>query len=667
METVPPARTEPGGRAIEGGRRHGYHEDIGDAAEEEDDRQGDLHEPRARPVGQGEDRREMRQMGNGEGDAEVAPVGDEPRRGPARSGPAEGGGGEGEREELDGRACRRPDDEADPFLTGSRNGEQHDDHGPDAGRCPADDGPSPRHDGRQYARRARESIGAANTIVAAYLFLAFACFYLLGSGRHLNTPDAVVAFRTTESLAHGRLAIQELERWPGFGGMRGVDGRFYAWFGLGTSLAAVPFYALGSVLAPLARETERDVLALDNAPRVYRGTSFHRALWYDVGPANFAGAFRALTVGWTNAIVVAATLSGLFLICRELDCSLRASLLTAVLAGVGSPLWHYAREFFAEPLAGFGLVFFLYFALRGRAPGASCTVWALAGAMLGLSALAKVAHVVLVVPAAVLVASNARHLPPRRAMPRLLACSGAWMLVIAVVAAYNAVRFGSPFETGYGVEARKWTTPLLEGLAGLIMSPGRGLLVYCPLVLLGLAGAPRFAAAHRREALFIGLSLLTLLLLYARWQMWDGGWCWGPRFLLPVVPLLLVPVASLLDHLPARGSWRRALVLAALVLAVLVAASGVLVNQADYHSWLRAHALLHADEIRARGVVNYYELVRWDPTYAPLVRYWGFPAKDDWLVLHALSRPGLVLALCALWAVGLGIGVVGLRRVVRRA
>jgi hypothetical protein len=78
--------------------------------------------------------------------------------------------------------------------------------------------------------------------------------------------------------------------------------------------------------------------------------------------------------------------------------------------------------------------------------------------------------------------------------------------------------------------------------------------------------ARRFFKRARPEALLL-LSLLALrLLFYARWSSWDGRE-WGPRYLLPLLPVLLVPLVCL----PAQR-WLRsgATVLAALGVGVEV-------------------------------------------------------------------------------------------------
>src|SRR5262249_37777938 len=59
---------------------------------------------------------------------------------------------------------------------------------------------------------------------------------------------------------------------------------------------------------------------------------------------------------------------------------------------------------------------------------------------------------------------------------------------LAFVGWYNAFRFGSPFRLGYKGTAG-FSYPFVRGLDGLLISPGRGLLWYVPLVVVALAGA----------------------------------------------------------------------------------------------------------------------------------------------------------------------------------
>jgi hypothetical protein len=154
----------------------------------------------------------------------------------------------------------------------------------------------------------------------------------------------------------------------------------------------------------------------------------------------------------------------------------------------------------------------------------------------------------------------------------LLACVawgapiGLWLAGIGV---YNWVRFGSVFKTGYGDEASEFTEPFLTGLTGLLVSPGKGLLWYSPPLLLALAGSWRFARRRPDLALAIAGMFGTTLALYSRYYIWDGGGVWGTRFLLPLIPLLLLPAGEVIERLWQPDRHRRLATGAVIVVAAL--------------------------------------------------------------------------------------------------
>jgi hypothetical protein len=108
----------------------------------------------------------------------------------------------------------------------------------------------------------------------------------------------------------------------------------------------------------------------------------------------------------------------------------------------------------------------------------------------------------------------------------------------------NFLRYGDPLDTGYGSIVGQMTTPLLEGLAGAIISPARGIVWAMPGVLIAPAGVYRlWRGEHRTVGVVLaGLSVL-LLLMTAKWIAWWGGSNWGLRLFIPALPLLAVLAA----------------------------------------------------------------------------------------------------------------------------
>ena len=84
---------------------------------------------------------------------------------------------------------------------------------------------------------------------------------------------------------------------------------------------------------------------------------------------------------------------------------------------------------------------------------------------------------------------------------RALRAMGVFAAALCLHAAANRLLYGSFFESGYGDEMLRFTTPIGTGLFGLLLSPGRGLLLYAPVVVAGVLGlrvAPRAAVLALR-------------------------------------------------------------------------------------------------------------------------------------------------------------------------
>jgi 4-amino-4-deoxy-L-arabinose transferase-like glycosyltransferase len=475
---------------------------------------------------------------------------------------------------------------------------------------------------------------------ALWLFLAVAAFYLLCSSGHIYTPDGVIMYRVTESLIEeGNTDIAKLDAIPGFGGTEVRRGaaqpKFYAKYGLGLSLAAAPGYLTGKALTTIAGKTEQDL--------------FTRPLFYNSSRSGFEAALTSFTAGWTNSLITAAIVMLVFLCCTNLGFSRRAALWTAIVAAVATPLWHYAKTFFSEPLAALALIGFFYFIRRGRVLDTSRWFWAIAGLSFGIMILTKVFLIILLPAALVLIVAYCRRTPFSWWRQRLLLFGGGSVIPALLMGLYNYARFTRFTETGYGGEVNSWLNPFFEGLAGLLISPGRGLILYCPIVLLSFFALFRLRKQHTAEILFITLSTITLIVGYAKWYMWEGGWCWGPRFLVPVIPLLIIPLAGLFE--PAKiDKQRRILLYGILAICLIVSLNGIVTNYFDYYLELKTYHKQHVAEYAAAGFEDFKAVQRWDWRHAPIRVFWNYPHNNYLFVTKAVQSPGLFLALYGCFA-----------------
>jgi hypothetical protein len=149
---------------------------------------------------------------------------------------------------------------------------------------------------------------------------------------------------------------------------------------------------------------------------------------------------------------------------------------------------------------------------------------------------------------------------PRLRFATVAAIAGSYLLALAITGLVNWGRSGTPLATGYG---GGWTTPLWIGLPGLLLSPGRSVILAFPLLLLAPLGLWRLRTTeHRLAALAIAGVVAALLFNNALWSQWWGSWSWGPRLLIPALPLLAVPAAFGAASLrPALRTWLPALLL----------------------------------------------------------------------------------------------------------
>ena len=128
---------------------------------------------------------------------------------------------------------------------------------------------------------------------------------------------------------------------------------------------------------------------------------------------------------------------------------------------------------------------------------------------------------------------------------------------VAVVAVHRA-HVGAPAEP---------MGDLGQGLDGLVLSTGKSLFLYAPLLFLAPPALMRLWRTHRPLAQLVLAVAAAVLLAAAQLDDWHGDPTWGPRRVVPLMPLALEAVAVAWAA-RAAGERRRANALVALLAAV---------------------------------------------------------------------------------------------------
>ncbi|MEW5847779.1 MAG: hypothetical protein AB2A00_03155 [Myxococcota bacterium] len=262
--------------------------------------------------------------------------------------------------------------------------------------------------------------------------------------------------------------------------------------------------------------------------------------------------------------------------------SRRAALVSALLASLGSPLLVYATRLLSE-LPQAVVVLLAVWAVHDEKQSPEAQAPRLGAAMSAMCIIKPFTMILVGAPLGLLLLLRAwRGNIDQRVGACLRVTAGAVLAAVpgvAIYAAFNMARYGTVVDQGYANEG--FSYDVITGLYGQLLSSGTGLLVFMPLALPALASlalATSSSTTTQRWAL-LGVPA-AVMLGYGLWWSWHGGWAWGARFVVPVLPLLALAAGGM--DWNAGPHWRRHALVVLGVLSVLVQLPGVAVSFQDY-------------------------------------------------------------------------------------
>ncbi len=165
---------------------------------------------------------------------------------------------------------------------------------------------------------------------------------------------------------------------------------------------------------------------------------------------------------------------------------------------------------------------------------------AIAGVLLGAAIWVRPTHVI-----AVLVFLIALYVRDReRAMRSAVVLSAIVGFSGTVYLWRNNYLFGSSFNFGYppaaegGKALNTFNTPFFTGIFGYLFSPGKSIFIFAPVILLAIFGWRRLWRKNRGLATVALITPVIYILFFATYTQWEGGYCYGPRYLLTAMTLL---------------------------------------------------------------------------------------------------------------------------------
>ena len=258
----------------------------------------------------------------------------------------------------------------------------------------------------------------------------------------------------------------------------------------------------------------------------------------------------------------------------------------AAAAGLGlvtmTPFWFTALDCWPHPLLA--LFNIISIGLLGKRTGKG--IWVLIGLFQGLAITVRLSAL-MVALAFGLVALLIESPDIKTRIRRLALMFFGGITPLLALLFYNNHHLGSPWTTGYRIELYsqiRW--PLLP-LAGLFISPAKGLFLFSPiLVLFPLAFFLR-GIKHRWEIKVSGLAIALHTIYWAFYADWWGGWAWGPRYLSEILPFACYLTALVIDEILSfshANKWLIGGLLTTLaVFSLMFQTIGILSWDGEYH------------------------------------------------------------------------------------
>jgi len=369
-------------------------------------------------------------------------------------------------------------------------------------------------------------------------------------------------------------------------------------------------------------------------PRVDRGVSGCTVSTYELGqplaiiPLDYLGSHWAIHMRWPYGPTVlfvdhlvgplfgALEVLVFFLFAFALGFGLTRSLLLTLIFGFASSVWPDEQSVLEHTEVAFFLLLAMYGAFRFREHRLGRGWLILCGIGIGGAAITRYQDAFLgLLGVAVYLAlpgGPGAGLPER--IRRALWVGAGLFPFAALDLWYSWLRFGNPLASGHHETVFGYT--IWKGVLGLAVSPGKGLLWYCPAIFLLVLAAPRFARRYGALSLGFATIAVAFFLLYGYVTYWHGDPAWGPRYVYPVVPFLILPLGEVLRW---RGTRRRVVWL--VTAAVVLISFGVQVSAVSvspWRSWYRVIAYEENHGFKWQWIAARYRYF-WNVHESPLV------------------------------------------------
>jgi hypothetical protein len=354
------------------------------------------------------------------------------------------------------------------------------------------------------------------------------------------------------------------------------ESHYYSEKSIGPSVTALPFYVAfrGLVQLPPLAGLAYGEGGLGSLPSVEEVYAQHELPEPGTPGAGHPPVYHAMAVTFSTFFSVALMSAALgvvvYLMTSRLSASPGSAVAAALAFGLATPALAYSNELYQHQAGSFGAFVGTFLLWRVIEEGASKRLLWVVGALFGFAAASE--YVLAPILAGILAWAIVRLRSPRQ-LWRVVAGATPWILATT---AYNLAAFGTPVPVGYrysifGIPAGSLfglVPPSWDSVFGITFSPYRGLFFVSPFLLGAPIGLFLMMRRDRTRQLAVMLTfiILAFFVYNACYWVWDGGGAIGPRFLVPALPFLCLPIGFVFAA--AKRVWQRSVVSVLVLLSV---------------------------------------------------------------------------------------------------
>jgi hypothetical protein len=248
----------------------------------------------------------------------------------------------------------------------------------------------------------------------------------------------------------------------------------------------------------------------------------------------------------------------IYVYCKYISGSPTRAFIVTLAISLGTMIMPYSIIFFSHSLTAalLFIAFFLIFKLKVRPEVGKKGYLILIGFLLGLALITEYTTVIVVIPLVLYYFYVFGKYGVFRRFSTLVSPALGGLIPLSTLLIYNTLVFGSPLAIGYEyLYDPEYGSSMAEGLMGIgrphptivmftTVHPAEGLFWQSPVLIMAIIGA-FFMFRDRRyrpEALITTVAFLGFLIMDSGYFMWWGGFAFGPRHIIPMLPFLCLPL-----------------------------------------------------------------------------------------------------------------------------